>query len=158
MPERTRYQAAIMQEHRLLLLYVIEHQHDARAFWVIPGGRAEPGESEEACVRREVREETHLEVAVDRLLLDEPGVGDGIYTRLKTYLCHPLGGRATPGCEPEEDAAGSEIHAVGWFDLRDPATWDPDARADPITYPLLQRIRAALGYAADDSEEGSTEG
>jgi hypothetical protein len=37
---------------------------------------------------------------------------------------------------------------VGWFDLLDPAAWPALAVSDSITYPMLQRIRAALGYAS----------
>ena len=37
-------------------------------YWYTPGGRAEPGESLPACVKREVWEETGLDVEVNELL------------------------------------------------------------------------------------------
>ncbi len=41
------------------------------SFWVIPGGGLEAGESDEECVIREMREETGLEVQVEKLLIEE---------------------------------------------------------------------------------------
>jgi mutator protein MutT len=36
-------------------------------YWEFPGGKCEPGESPEACVRREIGEEAGLEIVVERL-------------------------------------------------------------------------------------------
>lgn len=145
MKEHTRYQAAIIQNQQLLLLYVIERDPH-RSYWAIPGGRREANESEEACVVREVFEETHLHVVVERLLFEEEGQPDLIYKRLKTYVCVPIGGTAQPGIEPEEDSVRSTISSVAWFDLHSSSTWPAEMRNDAITFPLVQRIRAALGY------------
>ena len=50
-----RYQAAVIDGQRLLLLRCAPW--DEAPFWVLPGGGREAGESAEACVAREVREE-----------------------------------------------------------------------------------------------------
>lgn len=145
-----RYQAAIIQNDHLLLLKATDFT-DGKIFWVIPGGGREEGETEADCVRREVLEETYLQVEVERLLLDEPGIPGDVYQRLRTYLCHIVGGEARPGIEPEIDNVDqSTIIAVGWFDLRQPTTWDALALNDPFTYPLLQRLRLALGYTGGE--------
>ena len=142
-----RYQAVVLQDDHMLLLKVWDHAFTGRSFWVIPGGGRNPNESEEACVRREVLEETNLEVVVERLLLDEPDKPGGMYDRHKTYVCRIIGGEAQPGSEPEVDTPDLQtIQAVGWFDLRDPDSWDPLAQNDPITLANLTQIRAALGY------------
>ena len=76
MSERTRYQAAIVRDHHVLHLKV----HDifsGKVFWLIPGGGRHAGESEEACVVREVLEETNVAVEVLRLLVDEPAGAGG---------------------------------------------------------------------------------
>jgi 8-oxo-dGTP pyrophosphatase MutT (NUDIX family) len=39
-----------------------------RSEWELPGGRLEPDEDPETCLRREIEEETGLTVEVDRLL------------------------------------------------------------------------------------------
>jgi 8-oxo-dGTP pyrophosphatase MutT (NUDIX family) len=147
MMKRTiRYQAAIIRDHHLLLLKVYDRA-SGQSFWVIPGGGREGDESEEACLRREVREETYLDVRVDRLLMEESSLPDDMYQQLKTYLCQIIKGEPKPGFEPEIDTPEQPtIIEVGWFDLRNPALWDPLALNDPITYPFLQRLRSALGY------------
>jgi ADP-ribose pyrophosphatase YjhB (NUDIX family) len=148
-----RYQGAIIQNDQILLIMNRVHS-TGRAYWLIPGGGCEPGETEEACVQREMLEETFLEVKVERLLLDEPDVLNDVYQRQKTYLCKIIGGEAKPGYEPEIEAAQiNAIVDVGWFDLRAPSSWDVRMRNDPITFPLVQRIRAVLGYVTKAEEQ-----
>jgi 8-oxo-dGTP diphosphatase len=147
----TRYQGAIIQDHHILLIKQTEHA-SGRSYWLIPGGGIEPGETEEACVQREMQEETGLHVHVHYLLFDEPSVPSGIYQRRKTYVCSILDGEARPGYEPEaEYATAYSFTDIGWFDLRHPTTWAEQIVTDPITCPLLQRIQVALGYV--DAEE-----
>jgi len=142
-----RCQGAIVREHQLLLIQHREHG-SGRAYWLLPGGGQEGAESESECVAREMREETGLEVAVERLIVDEPDAPDGVYQRRHTYLCRVLSGEAAPGYEPELEASDFYgIVAVAWFDLRDTAGWEPEAMADPITQPQVVKLRATLGYA-----------
>ena len=101
---RTRYQGAIMRDHNILLIRHTNHG-DGRAYWLVPGGGREQGETEEECVQREMREETGLEVRVERLLLDEESLpGEKVYDRIKTYLCIPEPGEARPGYEVFDEA------------------------------------------------------
>jgi ADP-ribose pyrophosphatase YjhB (NUDIX family) len=142
-----RYQAAIIRDDHILLIKHTEHA-SGRSYWVIPGGGREANETEEACVKREMVEETNLQVTIERLLLDEAGVPNGVYQRLKTYLCKADTGDASPGYEPEAEAAREyAISETSWFDLRDPAGWDGLVFTDPFTYPLLRKIQAMLGYS-----------
>ncbi len=146
MTERIRYQGAILRDDHVLLIKHREHA-DGREYWVIPGGGREDRESEETCVRREMKEETHLDVSVERLLLDDTAAHSPVYQRAKTYLCRIGGGEAKPGYEPEPEVAQHyAITEVRWFDLRHPAEWDALLLSDHITFPLMQRIQGALGY------------
>lgn len=89
-----------------------------------------------------------MHVEIERLILDEPDLPEGLYQRVKTYVCRIRSGEAGPGLEPEVDTPEkTTITQVGWFDLREPNPWDSLALNDPITYPLLQQLRIALGYA-----------
>jgi 8-oxo-dGTP pyrophosphatase MutT (NUDIX family) len=142
----TRYQGAILRGDKILLIKHTEHE-GGRSYWLLPGGGIETGETEEDCVVREMLEETSLKVKVRRLLIDEAGLPRGIYQRMKTYLCDSPGGEPRPGYEPEPAAAAEYgISAVGWYDLRHPEDWGEQIVTDPITYPMLMRIRSALGY------------
>ena len=146
MKRHTRYQGAIVQNHHILLIKHREHK-TGRGYWVFPGGGIEQRETEEECVRREMKEETSLDVRCVSLLIDEPDIPGSVYRQLKTYLCEPIKGEAVPGFEPEPQAASQySIVEVKWFDLRSEADWDPMLVNDPLTYFPLQNIRRKLGY------------
>ncbi len=143
----TRYQGAIVQGDKLLLIRYADHI-EGRTFWMIPGGGREADESEFECVVREMGEETNLHVGVERLLFEVPSPNGHTYKVRKTYLCTVIGGQASPGHEPEADPAHGTIIEVGWFDLRSEQGWEASLLGDPITYPWVQEIRRALGYVA----------
>src|SRR3712207_3060091 len=120
----TRYQAAVIDNHHILLLRVIDHVTGA-TFWLLPGGGREGVDCPSVCVQREVFEETSLLVEVGACLFVDQ-VHDGIYDTAQTYLCLPYSGHARPGVEPEIDTPDrASIQEVGWFDLRAPEHW-PD--------------------------------
>ena len=98
-------------------------------------------------VLSEMLEETGLKVSIERLLMEDVDLPQGIYQRYKTYLCRVVSGEAKPGYEPEEEAASwYAITQVRWFDLRDPVSWVGELGQDKFTLPLVQRIRSVLGY------------
>ncbi|MFW9823598.1 MAG: NUDIX domain-containing protein [Candidatus Thorarchaeota archaeon] len=141
----TRYQGAIIHNDQILL---IKHRHynDGLEYWILPGGGIEEGETEEECVKREIKEETNLDVVVERLLLDFPGQANNVYRFYKTYLCKPLSDNAHPGSEPELDiGVGYEISEVGWFDLHSEEEWPKGNIFKRIVYPQLKEIQKKLG-------------
>jgi 8-oxo-dGTP diphosphatase len=142
-----RYQGAILHDHHNLLLRFRE-QDTGHTYWLFPGGGIEPGETAEVCVRREMREETHLDVAVERLLFDDAIPQPHLYQRRQTYLCRIVCGEAQPGHEPELAAReGYGILEVKWFDLRAPEGWDELLKTNAIAHPQMLRLCAHLGYA-----------
>jgi 8-oxo-dGTP diphosphatase len=148
----TRYQGAIVQNHHILLIRQ-RILPTGRPVWLFPGGGLELGETEEECVKREMKEETNLDVRVVSLLLDEPPQPkeSTTYASIRTFLCEPLSEDAKPGNEPGtppevEEAGLIDIVEVRWFDLRDESTWDLALVNDPIIYLPLQRLRRKLGY------------
>lgn len=146
MARYTRYQGLIIQDHNILL---IQHTQlsTGRSYWVLPGGGIEAGETEGECVVREMKEETNLDVRVEKLLIDEPAPADGVYKWIKSYVCTPIGGTAAPGYEPEPEAAANySISAVQWFDLQDESEWGDVLPQNPFTYPQLIKVRQLLGY------------
>jgi ADP-ribose pyrophosphatase YjhB (NUDIX family) len=76
----------IVRDHAGLVL--LERRSDC-GMWGLPGGRIEPGETVEAAARREVFEETGLEVRITRLLGVYSDPADGRIVRYSaTDLIH----------------------------------------------------------------------
>ena len=134
----TRYQAAVLQERSLLLVRCAFR--NGPTVWILPGGGREEDEDDESCVVREVREETSLDVRVERLLSDrsaEPP--DGTYARWRTYLCSVIGGCAVAG---GGEGVAADLVAVAWLPIDDEHAWPHDIRSDTFLYPQLRDIRA----------------
>jgi ADP-ribose pyrophosphatase YjhB (NUDIX family) len=94
--------------------------------WSLPGGAVEVGETLEACVARELLEETGLEVDVgpvievfDRITRDADGRVQYHYV-LVDYLCWPAGGRLQPGSDVA-DAVFVPVPELGAYGLPEKA-------------------------------------
>jgi 8-oxo-dGTP diphosphatase len=95
-------------------LLLIKRGHEPGAgLWSLPGGRIEPGETDQQAVAREVREETNLSVRCGRLLgtAELPG-REGTVIDVRDYLAVVTGG---------ELAAGDDAADVRWVAAADMA-------------------------------------
>lgn len=138
----TRCSAAIVQGSLLLLVKDVDLA-SGESYWILPGGGREAGETDEEATRREVREETGLEISVEGILEDVSIAGRGKYDRYITFLCRPISGQERLESEPKE-ASEHCLKAIRWLDLSNKGDWEPDLRDDPVMGPLLQKICLAL--------------
>jgi mutator protein MutT len=104
--------AVIVEGQRVVL--VRRRSEPLQGEWSLPGGAVETGETLEACVVREMGEETGLQVAVgpvievlDRITPDADGQVQYHYV-LVDYLCWPAGGTLR---------AGGDVDAAVWADV-----------------------------------------
>ena len=92
--------AGIVEDERGRVLLGRRNITPYNGWWDVPGGFLEPGEHPEDGARRELREETGLEVEIERLIgvymdtYGEDGAGDHILNFY--YLCRTAGGTLRP--------------------------------------------------------------
>lgn len=99
---------ALVHDEAGRLLLIRRGREPGQGCWSLPGGRVEPGESDEQAVVREVLEETGLEVAVGAHVgaVRRPAPGGGVY-EIHDYACRTTGG---------ELRAGDDADDACWFD------------------------------------------
>ena len=123
--------AIVFQKDEVLL--VRRGTAPQKGLWSLPGGALELGESLHQGVRREVLEETGLEVRVlefaeafERIMTDDNGAVEYHYVLLD-YLCEPVGGVL---------AAGDDAAEAAWVN-----------RADLSERPLTPGVEAVIAKA-----------
>jgi 8-oxo-dGTP diphosphatase len=93
--------AILLDRDRILMAQ--RGKEPLKGWWSLPGGALETGESLQDAIRREVREETGLEVEplgvfeiFERILRDSQGILEYHYV-LIDYVCRVTGGELRPG-------------------------------------------------------------
>jgi 8-oxo-dGTP diphosphatase len=96
----TRISVVVITEEQKILL--VRHRKGNRQYWVLPGGRLEYGETFQECAIRELKEETGLDIEVERFLfLSEAIAPDRSRHIVNIYLkAKIVGGTMRLGNEP----------------------------------------------------------
>jgi ADP-ribose pyrophosphatase YjhB (NUDIX family) len=97
----TRVSVVVLRNNDKEIL-LVKHRKGSRQYWVLPGGRLEYGETFHECAIRELKEETGLEVSVERFLfLSEAIAPDRSRHIVNVYLkAKVTGGTMKIGNEP----------------------------------------------------------
>jgi ADP-ribose pyrophosphatase YjhB (NUDIX family) len=114
-----RVGAVVARDGALLL---VRHQKVERdPYWVLPGGRLEPGETIPECAEREISEETSLPSRFSGVLYVSEFLREGRHTVDVTVRMTPVGDQeAALGSDPEV-APGAEptLRELRWVDVEE---------------------------------------
>jgi 8-oxo-dGTP diphosphatase len=132
---RVRVVAAVVRRGGALLVTRRPDRPPARGQWEFPGGKVEPGEAEEAALRREIAEELGCEIEVGRLLLRHAHGYPDLDVDLAFYeASFPAGAEPRPiGVAEIAWAAPGTLPAYDFLE------------ADRAVLPDLERLAAGLG-------------
>jgi mutator protein MutT/uracil-DNA glycosylase family 4 len=104
--------AIIARDGRLLVTRRDPRKH-LGGLWEFPGGKREPGESLDACLRRELAEELSVRVRVGERLALVPWVHPDRRVLLHFFRCRLAGGRITPReSQPYRWVAPAELRTL----------------------------------------------
>lgn len=131
---RQKAYALIIQEEKLLLVRYY-YPRERAWYWNFPGGTAEPGESLEETVRRELMEECCVQIDVGPMLLREAFPG-------RDYIRHFFRCTITEGTPRVSDdpATNDSIGAIEWVPLAEPSRCGEWGRKN---FPIVMRALAA---------------
>ena len=123
-------------------ILLVRHRKGNRRYWVLPGGRLEYGETFEECAVRELKEETGLDVEVERFLfLSEALAPDRSRHIVNIFIkAKVIGGTIKVGDEPV--LAGADF--VSLEDLQRLTLFPPVS--DEIVETLRQNSQKGIKY------------
>lgn len=109
---------AVVERDRSILL--VRHQKPERApYWVLPGGRLEPGETIPECAERELFEETELTVQFSEVLYVSEFMREGRHTvDITVRVTANPGEEARLGSDPEvEEGSDPTLKELRWMEI-----------------------------------------
>lgn len=112
--------AAVVERDGSILL--VRHQKpDREPYWVLPGGRLEPGETIPECAERELAEEAQLEVRFAEVLYVSEFMRDGRHTvDVTVRAAADENAEAALGSDPEvEKGAEQTLTELRWVGLEE---------------------------------------
>lgn len=108
--------AAIIHDNAGRIFATQRGYGDMKGGWEFPGGKIEPGETPEAALQREIREELDTDIAIERLLKTIEWDYPTFHLTMHCYLCHVVSGTLTL---KEHEAArwlsANELDSVAWL-------------------------------------------
>jgi ADP-ribose pyrophosphatase YjhB (NUDIX family) len=147
--------AAVVKQKGALLL-VRHHKPDRDPYWVLPGGRLEPGETIPECASRELAEETGLTAGFSGVLYVSEFLREGRHTVDVVARMRLEGdGEATLGSDPEvESGTEPTLREVRWVSV------EKLREIELLPASIKERLLrdAGDGWAPDKVYVGSTDG
>ena len=108
--------AAIIHDNAGRIFATQRGYGDMKGGWEFPGGKIKPGETPEAALQREIREELDTDIAVERLLKIVEWDYPAFHLTMHCNLCHVVSGSLIL---KEHEAAkwlsANELDSVAWL-------------------------------------------
>ncbi|NUQ82888.1 MAG: NUDIX domain-containing protein [Bacteroidetes bacterium] len=124
--------AVIRQEDRILAVQRSRHDPMLPGLWEFPGGKVEPGETEEACLIREIREELELEVEILKRLPDVNWDYGNVLIRMTPFIVRIVTGTMKL----------NDHDAFRWMTVADLMSLD----WAPADVPVVRGLMSEAGY------------
>lgn len=115
---RVRVCGICIQDNRLLL---VRHGKTIAndALWAPPGGGLHYGETMQACLKREMQEETGLDVKVERFLFVNEFLQPPLHAVEFFFEVRATGGSLHTGTDPEAAADKQLLEHVQWLTIKE---------------------------------------
>lgn len=120
--------AAVIEESGKILVARRKKGDRCEGRWEFPGGKVEPGETPEESLKRELREEMGIDVAVGEQLCVCPFRAGEALMELLVYRARIVNGKVV--CHDHDEVRWIEPGELGRYDLT-----DPDRRAVESVFP-----------------------
>jgi 8-oxo-dGTP diphosphatase len=137
---RQSVRAIVIKDNSLLAM---KRNKFGKQYYTLIGGGVDVGEALEVALRRELQEETGMQVGTIRPVFTED---DGnLYGVQYVYLCEYIGGEPTLGAASEESAIsklGQNMYEPVWLSLAEL----PDApfRSESVKQAILEGVRSGF--------------
>jgi len=125
----TKVTAAIIEQNGRVLIARRKKDDPLKDKWEFPGGKIEPGESPEECLKRELHEELGIKAEVGEFICSSTYHYDHISIELLAYRIRGFTGNIVPVDHDE----------IAWVAPKDLAGYDLPAADRPVIEKLLER-------------------
>jgi 8-oxo-dGTP pyrophosphatase MutT (NUDIX family) len=109
-----RVSAVIIESEKILLVHRIKPNKD---YFVLPGGSVEKNEDDVSALKREIKEETNLEIETDKLLWEVNNEYDERTQYI--YLVSKYTGNLELGSPEKERQSVDNKYVLEWHDIND---------------------------------------
>ena len=140
---RVRVNGLLVMDQSLLMVQLLSPVN-GEVIWMPPGGGLKYGELLESAVRREMFEETGLEVDAGPLWYIHEVRTSGIHAIEFYFLCRKVGGELGKGADPEYGDEDQIIRDVSFFPL--------DSLNRPDVYPVYIRTGFVEDYRSETAQ------